>query len=219
MAKKRTGSSLSWLQPAVLVGTLAPLVCLAYLAVRGRLGANPVAEGLNQLGLMAITLLVASLACTPLRVVTGWTWPIRLRKTLGLMAFLYAGLHACVYAGLDQVFELRAIWEDVVQRKFIFVGFAAFLCLVPLSVTSTSGAVRRLGAKNWKRLHRLAYVAATLGVVHFVWRVKVDLAQPLVFGAILTGLFAVRIGRSLTDRAARRRPTPTGVGASPPPQS
>ena len=215
MAKKQKGGSLSWLQPAVLVGTLAPLAMLIWLAARRELGANPVAEALNQLGLVALTLLVTSLACTPLKVLTGWAWPMRLRKTLGLMGFAYAALHASVYGGLDQVLNFRAIWDDVIKRKFIFVGFAAFLCIVPLAVTSTAGAIRRLGSKNWKRLHRLAYVAASLGVLHFVWRVKVDLTQPLIYGAILSALFLVRIGKSLKERAKRQGSTgPSGVAGS-----
>ena len=204
MAKKQKGGSLSWLQPAVLAGTLAPLAMLIWLAARRELGANPVAEALNQLGLVALTLLTATLACTPLKVLVGWAWPMRLRKTLGLMGFAYAALHAAVYSGLDQVLDIRAIWDDVVKRKFIFVGFAALLCLVPLAVTSTAGAIRRMGSKNWKRLHRLAYLAASLGVLHFIWRVKVDLTEPLIYGAILSGLFLVRIGKSLQDRAKRR---------------
>lgn len=188
----------------MLVGTLAPLATLLWLAARRELGANPVAEALNQLGLVALTLLVASLACSPLKMLFGWAWPMRLRKTLGLMGFAYAALHASVYGGLDQVMNFGAMWDDVVKRKFIFVGSVALLCLVPLAVTSTAGAIRKMGSKNWKRLHRLAYVAASLGVLHFLWRVKVDLSQPLVYGAILSGLFLVRIGKSLQDRAKRR---------------
>jgi len=215
VAKKQKSGSLSWLQPAVLVGTLLPLATLVWLAARRELGANPVAEALNQLGLVALTLLVASLACTPLKVLLGWAWPMRLRKTLGLMGFGYAALHASVYSGLDQVMDFGAMWDDVLKRKFIFVGSAAFLCLVPLAVTSTAGAIRRLGSKNWKRLHRLAYVAVPLGVLHFVWRVKVDLTEPLIYGAILLGLFLVRIGKSRKERTKRRAAAVTTGSTSP----
>ena len=216
MAKKRSaGGSLSWLQPAVLVGALAPIAMLLWLAVRRELGANPVAEALNQLGLVALTLLVASLTCTPLKVVFGWAWPMRLRKTLGLMGFFYAALHASVYTGLDQVLNLRAIWADVTKRKFIFVGFSALVCLVPLAVTSTANSIRRLGSKNWKRLHRLAYLAASLGVVHFVWRVKADLREPLIYGAVLAALFLVRIVKWLRNRPKQRPAAPVRTAAVP----
>ena len=148
---------------------------------------------MNRLGFWTLFLLVASLAATPIKLVTGWTWPMRLRRMLGLYAFLYACLHFAVYLALDQGFDLGDIGRDIVKRKFITVGFAALLLLVPLAVTSTDGWVKRLGFRRWKRLHRLAYVAAVLGVVHFVWRVKADLLVPSIFATVLAVLFGVRI--------------------------
>jgi sulfoxide reductase heme-binding subunit YedZ len=167
------------------------------------LGANPIATALNQLGLVTLVFLVASLACTPLKIVFGWTWPVRIRRMLGLFAFFYALLHVSTYSGLDQVFDLKAIWTDISKRKFIFVGFAAFVLLLPLALTSTDAMVRRLGFQRWKRLHRLAYVAAILGVVHFTWRVKKDISQPLVYAAILAVLLGIRL---LDATVLKKRP-------------
>ncbi len=182
-----------WLVPAVVTGGVVPLAAILTGLYRGTLGANPVAEALNELGLMALVLLIASLACTPLKSITGWTWPVRVRKTLGLLGFFYVCLHLVVYAGIDQLLDLRAIGKDISERPFILVGLSAFLLLVPLAVTSTAGMLKRLGFARWKRLHRLAYVASTLGVIHFVLRVKKDVTEPAVYGAILAVLLAVRV--------------------------
>ena len=210
---------LPWLKPAVLTGGLSPLALLTLEGLRGTLGANPIERVLNQTGLLALILLVASLACTPLKVVARWTWPMRLRKLLGLLGFSYAVLHFLTYAAVDQGLALAAILEDISKRPFVTVGFLALVLLVPLAATSTQRMVRRLGFPAWQRLHRLAYVAASLGVLHFLWRVKKDLTEPLLFGAVLALLFAVR----LVERGRRRRarlgalphpsPLPGGEGA------
>ncbi|NUQ72508.1 MAG: sulfoxide reductase heme-binding subunit YedZ [Polyangiaceae bacterium] len=202
-AKLRASKPLPWLVPGVVAGALVPLAAILFRAATGGLGANPVAEALNQLGLSALILLIASLVCSPLKSIFGWTWPIRVRKTLGLASFFYASLHVLTYVGLDQVLDWKAILLDVTERKFIAVGFLAFLLLIPLAVTSTSGMLKRLGFKRWKRLHRLAYVAAVLGVIHFVWRVKIDLTEPSIYGAVLAVLLAIRL---LPERASKRRP-------------
>ena len=188
----RRRSPLPWLKPGIFVGGLVPLLAILLRARTGALGADPIAEGLNQLGLVALIFLVASLACSPLKTVLGWTWPIRIRRELGLFAFFYALLHVSTYTGLDQSFDFRAIFEDVTQRKFIFLGFAAFVLLVPLAVTSTDAAVRRLGFVKWKRLHRLAYVAGVLAAIHFLLRVKVVSSEPLTYAACVAGLLLVR---------------------------
>lgn len=192
MATRRRGP-LPWLNPGILAGAIAPVVSILMRARSGALGANPIAEALNELGLMALVLLIASLACTPLKAVFGWTWPVRARRLLGLLAFAYAALHVTVYAGLDQGLDVRAILADVVKRKFIFVGLAAFVMMTPLAWTSTKGAVRRMGYVKWKRLHLLVYPAALCAVIHFVWRVKKDLSEPLVYAAILGALLLVRV--------------------------
>jgi sulfoxide reductase heme-binding subunit YedZ len=192
-----------WLKPAVLVGGLYPLASLALEFARGTLGANPIERVLNQTGLLALILLIASLACTPLKVVSGWTWPMRLRKLLGLLGFSYAALHFLTYAVLDQGLAFDVILEDIAKRPFITVGFLALVLLVPLAVTSTNRMVRRMGFPAWQRLHRLAYVAASLGVVHFVWRVKKDLTEPLIYGGVLVLLFAIRVAEAVRKRRAR----------------
>ena len=201
-AKPLASKPLPWLVPGIVAGSLVPLAALAYRGGTGGLGANPVAEALNQLGLAALILLIASLACSPLRTIFGWTWPIRIRKTLGLAAFFYASLHVLTYVGLDQVLDWGSILSDITERKFIAVGLLAFLLLIPLAVTSTSGMLKRLGVKRWKRLHRLTYAAAALAVVHFVWRVKIELTEPAIYGAVLALLLALRL---LPERAGKRR--------------
>jgi sulfoxide reductase heme-binding subunit YedZ len=163
----------------------------------GRLGANPIAEVLNRLGWWTLFFLMCSLACTPLNKVFRWKWPLRRRRMLGLFAFFYGLTHFLTYAVVDQGLDLGEIGKDIVKRKFITVGMATLLLLVPLAVTSTTGWMRRLGFARWKALHRLAYVAGVLGVVHFVWRVKADLREPLVFAGVLGVLLGVRIFDSL----------------------
>jgi sulfoxide reductase heme-binding subunit YedZ len=182
-----------WLKPAVFVGSLTPVAAILIRALHGELGANPISQALNQLGLVALVFLVAALACTPLRLLFGWTWPIRLRRMLGLFGFFYATLHVSTYAGLDQFFDWQAIFADVTKRKFIFVGFAAFIALIPLAMTSTSAAVKRMGYGHWKRLHRLAYVAPMLGVLHFIWRMKKDVSEPILYAFILGILLLIRV--------------------------
>jgi sulfoxide reductase heme-binding subunit YedZ len=188
-----TKGPVPWLKPAVLIASLVPVTALALQAASGSLGANPIATAMNQLGLMTLVFLLASLSCSPLKTVFGWTWPLRIRRMLGLFAFFYAFLHFGTYLGLDQFFDFPSIGSDIVKRKFIFVGFAAFVLLIPLAATSTDAMVRRLGFARWKLLHRLAYLAAILGVIHFIWRVKKDLTQPLEYAAVLAVLLGIRL--------------------------
>ncbi len=198
----RRPKPLPWLKPGVFVGALVPVAAILFRAWRGELGANPIAQALNQLGLVALVFLVAALACTPLKTLFGWTWPIRLRRMLGLFGFFYGLLHVSTYTVLDQGLDWRAVWADVTKRKFIYVGASPFVLLVPLAVTSTSGALKRLGYARWKRLHRLAYVATVLGVIHFLWRVKRDVREPIVYGTVLAVLLLVRLGTYLRVRLA-----------------
>lgn len=182
-----------WLTPGIWIGGMAPLASILLRAATGGLSANPIAQVLNELGLAALVLLVASLACTPARHVMGWTWPARIRRDLGLLAFLYAVLHFLVYMLLDQVLDVGAIAADIAERPFITVGFAALVLLVPLALTSTKASIRRMGFVRWNRLHRLVYVAGALAVVHFFWRVKVDITQPVVYGAVVAALLLARV--------------------------
>jgi len=180
-------------------------VLLGVDAVRGGLGADPVAAVLNQLGMIALVLLLASLACTPLRILLGQAWPMRLRKPLGLLGFGYATLHVATYVVVDQDLELGAILVDVTQRKFTIVGALTWLALLPLALTSNKAAVRRLGGARWRRLHQLAYLAGALGVLHFALRVKKDLTEPLIYAGVLAALFAVRIASHLRRRRRAAR--------------
>jgi sulfoxide reductase heme-binding subunit YedZ len=189
---------------AVFASCLVPLANVGIDAWRSKLTANPIAEVMNRFGFWTLTFLVLSLAATPLKTLFGWTFQMRVRRMVGLFAFFYASLHLLTYLVLDQALDISDILADIVKRKFITVGFAAFVLLVPLALTSTDRAVKRLGFRKWKRVHRLAYVAAVLGVVHFVWRVKADLLQPLLFAAVLAILFAVRIVASEKKRTAVR---------------
>lgn len=192
---------LPWLKPGVFAGGLVPMLAIGLGAVRGTLGADPIAQALNQLGLVALVFLVAALACTPAKTAFGWTWPIRLRRMLGVFAFFYASLHVVTYVALDQAFDWAAIVDDVTKRRFIYVGFATFVLLVPLAVTSTATMVRRVGFVRWKRLHRLAYLATMLAVVHFTWRVKKDLREPLMYGAVVATLLLARAATALRARS------------------
>ncbi|MCA1644476.1 MAG: sulfoxide reductase heme-binding subunit YedZ [Chloroflexi bacterium] len=197
------GGSLPWLKPGIFIGALAPLVVMVLEAIQGTMGPNPIAEIENVLGLAALVLLLASLACTPARHVFGWTWPARVRRLLGLYAFFYVGLHFLVYVLVDQSLDAGRIVEDIVKRPFITVGFAALVLLIPLALTSTTASIRRLGFKRWTLLHQLAYVAGVLAVIHFFWRVKIDVNQPLIYAGILAALLVIRVVFWL-----RRRPTP-----------
>jgi methionine sulfoxide reductase heme-binding subunit len=195
---------LPWLKPAVFVGSLMPLVALLIRGLQHRLTADPIAYVMNQLGLLTLIFLIAALTLTPLRVITGWPWPIRIRRMIGLFAFFYATLHFTTYLAVDQAFSWKAILADLLKRRFIYVGFTAFVLLIPLAATSTNGMVRRLGAVRWQRLHRLAYVSSILGVIHFVWRAKKDITEPLIYGAVLAVLLAFRIVHAYRERNRKR---------------
>jgi len=169
-----------------------PLVWLVGLALTGGLGANPI-EFINRyLGDWALRSLLVVLAATPLKTLFGWVWPVRLRRMLGLWAFTYVALHVTNYVVIDNFFAWGDIWKDIVKRNFITVGMIAFLILTALAATSCNGAIKRLGAKSWKRLHKLVYLAAALGCLHYIWMVKADLLAPTVHSVILALLLSVR---------------------------
>lgn len=192
-----------WLKPGVFVGALVPLAALGWQGLQGTLGADPVAIALNRFGLLALIFLVATLAATPAKLLLGWAWPVRLRRMLGLFAFFYACVHFATYVAVDQRFDWPVLWADVTKRKFMVVGFVAFLLLVPLAVTSTDASVRRLGFRRWKALHRLVYVAAVLAAVHFLWRVKLDIRQPLLYALVVAALLLVRVVDAVRTRRAK----------------
>ncbi|MGH2365036.1 MAG: sulfite oxidase heme-binding subunit YedZ [Chloroflexota bacterium] len=166
------------------------------------LGANPIAEVENELGLGALVFLLAAMACTPARRLFGWAWPMRIRRELGLFAFFYVSLHVTTYLLLDKFLDLSAVVSDILQRPFITVGFAAFVLLIPVAYTSSSYWIRRLGYDRWQMIHRLTYVAGVLAIVHFIWRAKLVVLQPVVYGIILGALLLVRV---LYSSRKRRR--------------
>jgi sulfoxide reductase heme-binding subunit YedZ len=182
----------------------APLAKVVADGFLGGLGANPIEQVLNRLGFWTLTFVAVSLVPTPAHELLGLSWPLRVRRMLGLFAFTYATLHLLWYVGVDQFFDLSLLVEDVLKRRFMAVGFTAWLLLLPLAVTSTDGWVRRLGHARWKRLHRLVYVAASLGLVHFVWRVKADLRRPSWFIAAVGLLLLARLVPRATARRARQ---------------
>lgn len=177
---------------AIWVIGLAPPIWLTTALFRRTLGINPVETIILVEGRWTLVFLLATLAVTPIRRLTGWNRIVQLRRLLGLFAFFHACVHFLSYVGIDHLFALSIIVEDVLERRYITAGFTALVLLVPLAVTSTKGWIRRLG-KRWQRLHRLSYVAASLGVLHFYWKVKADTFWPLVAAVTLAGLFAVRL--------------------------
>lgn len=170
----------------------APLLMLAWRTLHNDLGPNPVETLEHTTGDWALRLLLVTLAMTPLRRLSGWSQPLRVRRLLGLWAFFWIVLHFSIYAVFDLEGSPAQLAEDLVKRTYITLGFAAFVLLVPLAVTSTQGWQRRL-KRRWTVLHRLIYPAAMLGVLHFVWLVKSDLREPLLYAAILAGLLLVRL--------------------------
>ena len=190
------------MKPVAVAVLLLPLAKIGWDAFHGDLGANPIEAVLNRLGFWTMVMLALALVPTPAHDLLGLSWPQRLRRVVGVTAFAYALLHFLFYVGVDKFFDVRTIGQDLTKRPFIMVGFAALLCLLPLAVTSTDGWVRRLGYRRWKVLHRLAYVAAALAVVHFLWRVKADVRRPLAFAAVFGALLLARVPGWV--RASRR---------------
>ena len=171
---------------------LAPLALLVYRAWNDDLGANPISFITNTLGDWTIRILLASLAMTPLRIVFGLSWPITLRRLLGLFAFFYVCLHFSVWIVLDFFFDWPRMWADIVKRPYITLGMLGLTSLIPLAATSTTGMIRRLGARNWTRLHRLAYLAGICGVLHYIWLAKVGVRDPYWYAVALALLLGVR---------------------------
>jgi sulfoxide reductase heme-binding subunit YedZ len=184
----------NWLWWAANIAAATPLVLMVWDYSQGVLGIDPVNAINNRTGRTAIILLMASLACTPLNILFGWRQVLGLRKSLGLWAVAYAGLHLLNFLGLDYAFNLGQIMQDAaLEKPYILAGLAALLLLIPLAVTSTRGWMRRLG-KNWKRLHRLVYAAGVLAMLHFLWQAKAaERWEPLVYAGVLAILLAVRI--------------------------
>ncbi len=188
-------------KPVLFVLCSVPLAWLVWDGVTNNLGANPVETVRRYTGDWTLRFLLIALTVTPLRRLTGWHVVVRLRRMLGLFAFFYACLHFVSYIWLDQFFMWDAIIEDILDRPYITVGVASFLLLIPLAVTSTNGMVRRLGGRRWQRLHQLVYLIAVLGVIHFLWLVKSDISEPVIYGAILALLLGFRLFWHLRGRS------------------
>lgn len=182
-----------WIRPAIVLGGVIPLVLLILRLLGDGLGANPAEALEHSTGFTALWFLLASLSCTPLRTLTGQAAFTQLRKPLGLWAFGYALLHMGCYLVFDQSLLFGEIWFDILKRPYITVGFAAFTILLVLAATSPNWAARRLGGRRWKAIHRLAYLAAALGVLHFLWLVKLDVTRPVRAGLVLIGLLLLRL--------------------------
>ncbi len=178
---------------AIFINSLVPLALLAWDALFGKLGANPTEFFLRTTGVLTLVFLLVTLSITPLRKYFGWNQLVKFRRMLGLYAFFYGFLHLVTYSIFDKSLSLSAIVSDVWQRPFIAVGMLAFFLLIPLAVTSTNGMIKRLGGKNWAHLHKLTYLIAILGVIHFWMIVKSDVTYPFLFAAFLLGLFWFRI--------------------------
>src|SRR5260370_15919805 len=177
----------------VLVNAAVPATLLGWDAYHHRLGANPVNFAILTTGMSALTFLLLPLAVTPLRKITGLNWIILSRRTLGLYAFFYASLHFLIFFIFDRSLSISSTLSEMVKRKYLLVGMTALLVMVPLAITSTNTMIKRLGGKRWRALHRLAYVAAIAGVIHFYMQVKADVRLPLVFIAVLSVLLCYRV--------------------------
>ncbi len=189
-----------WLKVCVFIACLVPLGLLLWRGFTGGLGANPVEFITHATGDWTIRFLVITLAITPLRQMFGVPDLIRFRRMLGLFAFFYGCLHFTTYIWLDKFFNLPEMWKDVAKRPFITMGFAAFVLMIPLALTSTAGWIRRLGGRRWSMLHRLIYFSAICAVIHYYWLVKSDVRKPLFYSGCVALLLLWRIGQWLKQR-------------------
>jgi sulfoxide reductase heme-binding subunit YedZ len=203
-----------WTKAIVFLLCLSPLEVVGWRALHGDLTANPIEFITHASGDWTLRFLCMTLAITPLRKLLRLPELIRFRRMLGLFAFFYACLHFSTYIVLDKFFDLGEMWKDVVKRRFITVGFLAFVLLIPLAITSTAGWIRRLGGRRWQMLHRAIYISAVAGVIHYYWLVKSAVIRPLAYGALVGLLLAWRLGEWFSKRG-RLAPAKAGVQQSP----
>ncbi len=204
-----------WTKGAVFLVSSIPFVWLSWGLLLGDLGINPVETLQHTTGDWTLRFLIFTLAITPLRKTFRLPELIRCRRMLGLFAFFYVVLHFLTYLGPDQSFNFSGMWDDVAKRKFVTVGFAAFVLLIPLAATSTAGMIRRLGGKRWQALHRLIYICAILGVIHYYWLVKSDVRKPVFYGALVGILLLWRVWDSyFRGKGTAPAPVKTGVSAT-----
>jgi len=197
-----------WFKPVVFLACLGPLARLGWKAYSQALGANPIEVITHSTGDWTLIFLLVTLAITPLRKLTGRLWLVRYRRMFGLFAFFYVVLHFLTYIWLDKFFDVHEMLADIAKRKFITVGFAGFVLLIPLAITSTAGWIRRLGGKRWQKLHQLIYFSALGGVIHYWWLVKADIHKPLEYAVVLGVLLGYRLVTWLIPRFSSRKVPP-----------
>ena len=193
---------------AIFLAALIPLARLAWKAFHDGLGANPIEVITHSTGDWTLILVLTTLSITPLRRITRQYWLIGVRRMIGLFAFFYGTLHFLTYIWLDKFFDVHEMLKDIAKRRFITVGFSAFVLMIPLALTSTAWSIRRLGGKNWQRLHRLIYFTGILAVVHYTWLVKADRRKPIEYGIVLGILLAYRVGVWAFEKASEKRKRP-----------
>ncbi len=200
-AVKRTGSRVGplpmWLcKCVVFLALLSPFMWMVYALLTNQLGANPIDAITDFTGEWSLRILLLSLAMTPLRIVLKAVWPIRFRRMVGLFAFFYVSAHLLTYLYLDQQFDWKAIFHDVIERPYITVGTLAFLIMLPLAITSSKRIARKMG-KSWNALHRFVYIAAVAAVLHYIWLARGNLVEPLIYLVILAALLLIRVKKML----------------------
>jgi len=215
--------SIRWVvKPVAFAVALIPVAHLIWRGINGDLTADPLVEVTNETGIWTLRFVVATVAVTPVRRITGWNPLIRFRRMIGLFGFFYAMLHFLTYLVGDRFASLdfpdgfvawstlmnlaASIWEDIAKRPYITVGFIGFVSMIPLALTSTTGSIRRLGGRNWQRLHRLVYVTAIAGVTHYWWRVKADTLHPAIYAGVVVLLLGFRLLLSLRRSRWQRQP-------------
>ncbi len=180
-------------KPALFMVCLIPLALITWDAFNNQLGANPIEKIMRRTGDWTLRFLLITLTITPARQLLNIPWLIKLRRMLGLFTFFYALLHFTNYIWLDQYFDVDEIIKDVIKRKYITIGFVCFLMLIPLAITSTNNMVKRMGGKRWQKLHKIVYAIAIGGVIHYLWLVKKDMSEPLIYAVLLAILLGYRI--------------------------
>ena len=202
-------------KPALFVACLTPIALLVYDGFTDNLTANPVEKITNTTGLWTLRLIVATLAITPLRWLTGANQLIQYRRAVGLFAFFYGSLHFMTFFVLDHRLQFDGLWADVVKRPYITAGFTAFVLLIPLAVTSTTGWIRRMGGKRWNLLHRLVYVTALAAVLHYFWKVKLDATNPIYYGVVVSTLLGARVWHASRQARPVTRTRPSATKSQP----
>jgi methionine sulfoxide reductase heme-binding subunit len=191
--KNLPDKTLAWLKVFVFLMALIPLVKMGFNEYQDALGANPIEKITRTTGYWTLSYLLITLSVTPFRKLLGWQWLVRLRRMLGLFAFFYGSLHFLTYLVVDQFFDWDGILKDIDKLPYITVGFPTFILMLPMVITSTNAMIKKLGGKRWKQLHRLVYVCAIGGVVHYWWLVKKDLTNPIIFAVLLAILLGYRV--------------------------